>query len=287
MTYEPPPLDPLVPSQPQRAAVRGHAAEAPDPLAWPSSTEPVMSEYLAPGEPSADPAPGAGRPAVALGPPPNPAIPLPYGPLSADPGPLPGAPGPLTPHAGRMSEAGATGRKGRKANSPAPPAPTAPPAAPSTAPTPAPVPVPTPVGATVAPRVAEGILVGIAAAAIAGTVWWAVTAFTERQFVYLAVVLGLFVGQGVLIGARRGGIACGALAALITLAALAVAQYFIERSLEISQFHADIPLWSDFSFAQTLVRESIRATPLSGVFAVVAAIVAGVSAGSPHRRPVW
>ncbi|MEO6627850.1 MAG: hypothetical protein ABIP03_04710 [Aquihabitans sp.] len=126
---------------------------------------------------------------------------------------------------------------------------------------------------------------GAASGVVAGLAWWAVVAFTQRQFVYPSVILGALVGQGVLIGARRGGIVCGALAAVITLAALAVAQYFIERSLAISKFQVDIPLWSGFSFAKSVVQDSINEAPMSGLFALIAAGAAAASAGLSHARP--
>lgn len=134
-------------------------------------------------------------------------------------------------------------------------------------------------------RLGEGILVGVAAAAIAGSLWWAVVAFTERQFFYGAIVVGLLVGRGFLIGARRSGPVLGVLAAVCTLIALAVAEYFIQRSLAISTFDVDIPLWTDFSFATDVVREGLDGEPLTALCWGLAAISALLSAGLPNRRP--
>ncbi|MEO6988685.1 MAG: hypothetical protein ABI239_08550 [Aquihabitans sp.] len=134
-------------------------------------------------------------------------------------------------------------------------------------------------------RLGEGILVGLAAAAVSGAVWWALVAFTERQFVYGAIGVGLVVGNGVLIGARRGGPVAGLMAAVFTLASLAIAEYFIQRSLAISQSGLDIPLWTDLTFAKDVVREGIDAQPTTGIFWGIAALAALVSAGVPGRRP--
>ena len=134
-------------------------------------------------------------------------------------------------------------------------------------------------------RFGDGVLVGLAAAAGAGGLWWAVVAFTGYQFVYGAIVVGLLVGHGVLIGARRGGPAFGLLAVVFTLASLAIAEYFIQRSLAISNEGYDIPLWTDFGFAKDVVREAVQGHAATGLFWGIAAIVALVTAGSSSRRP--
>lgn len=134
-------------------------------------------------------------------------------------------------------------------------------------------------------RMGEGLLVGLAAAAVAGAIWWAVVANTERQFGYGAILVGALVGQGVRLGARRGGIGPGLVAGLATLAALVVAEYFIQRSLVISQ-GGDIPLWLGFTTARDIVRESLDSEPLSGLFWLLAACAAAVTAGSTTRRPI-
>lgn len=134
-------------------------------------------------------------------------------------------------------------------------------------------------------RFGDALLVGLAAAAAAGGLWWAVVAFTGYQFVYGAIAVGLLVGHGVLIGARRGGPVFGLLAAAITLASLAVAEYFVQRSLAIANEGYDIPLWTDLSFATDVVREAIRGHASTGLFWGIAAIVALVTAGSSRRTP--
>lgn len=134
-------------------------------------------------------------------------------------------------------------------------------------------------------RLGDGILVGAAAAAIGGALWWAVVAFTERQFFYGAIVVGLLVGRGFLIGARRSGPVLGVLAAIFTLIALVIAEYFIQRSLAISEFGVDVALWTDFSFAKDVVREAVDGEPLTGVCWGLAAISALLSAGLPNRTP--
>lgn len=152
------------------------------------------------------------------------------------------------------------------------------------------LPEPPPPVLVVKARPFDALLTGIAAAAIGGVAWWAVVALTEREFPYLALVLGLLAGQGVLVGARKGGPLQGLLAALFCATALLVAQYFVVRSLAIHQsadrsIAASIPLWQGFDTARQVVTDSIRDHVLTGVFFAIAVVAAALSAGSPSRRP--
>ncbi|MBX3284203.1 MAG: zinc finger domain-containing protein [Acidimicrobiales bacterium] len=135
-------------------------------------------------------------------------------------------------------------------------------------------------------RYLEGAVVGVATATLAGLIWWAVSALTGVQFAYFAALLGLVVGNGVLIGSRRGGGIPALLAVVSVLVSLAVAQYFIERSIAISDHGADIPLWHGFAFARTVVTERLKDQPLIGLSWLMAAVVALVSTMSPKRRAV-
>jgi hypothetical protein len=135
-------------------------------------------------------------------------------------------------------------------------------------------------------RYLEGALIGVATAALAGLAWWGVSALTGVQISYLAALVGLLVGNGVLIGTRRGGAVPAAVAAVVVLVALAVSQYFIERSLAIEDLGADLPLWRDLAFARTVVTESVRNEPILGLMWLLAGLVAVATTGSPRRRAV-
>ena len=137
-------------------------------------------------------------------------------------------------------------------------------------------------------RPLEAVVVGLAAAALAGVAWWAAVALTEQLFVYAAILVGLLVGQGVLIGARKGGVVPAVLAAVFTLGALLVAQYFIERSLAISKQGAqDLPLWLGFSTAVDVVRTSVDGDRKVAVFWLLSVAAAAFGAGASSRRPVF
>lgn len=136
-------------------------------------------------------------------------------------------------------------------------------------------------------RVADGVLVGAAAAAVAAALWWLVVVVTETQFPYLALILGLLVGQGVLSGSRRGSGALGALAGILTLFSLSVAQYFISRSLAITQLGADAPLWNGTGAAVDVVRSAYQDDLLTLVFVLLATAGAAVTAGRPTARALY
>lgn len=139
-------------------------------------------------------------------------------------------------------------------------------------------------------RPLDGLLTGLAAAGIGGFAWWAVTSLTSSQIPYLAIVVGVLVGQGVLIGARKGGIAQGIAAAVLCIVALAVAEYFIQRSLYIHDAQeagrsVSIPLWQGFSTARSVVTEAVKGRVLTPIFWGLGAIVAFVVTFDPKRRP--
>lgn len=178
---------------------------------------------------------------------------------------------------------------------PPPPPSSGPPGSPlqgwATVPAPPPPPgAPGPPVLVVKTRLFDAVLTGIAAAAIGGLAWWTVVAFTQREFPYLALVVGLLAGQGVLIGARKGGVAQGVLATVLCLTALLVAQYFVVRSLTIQEA-ADrgvansVPLWLGFSPSRQVVIDSIRDHALTALFFGIAVLAAAITAGSPSRRP--
>lgn len=250
----------LGPDAPPPAPPGAHAA-APAGRAAPP---PILSRRRTRESPDPAPATGPGG-SAAVGPltmsPDAPIPTVPTGPLTMSPD----APIPVAP--------------------PAPAAPAGPTIAPLVPGTPAPAAPPATADPT-GPRVADGLLVGLAASAVAGGVWWAVVALTQRQFPYLAVLLGLLVGQGVLVGSRRGSLALGALAGVLTLVGLSVAQYFISRSLAISELGLDVPLWEGAGRAVDVIRATYQDDALTLVFVLLAAGCAAFAAGRTSARPV-
>jgi hypothetical protein len=132
-------------------------------------------------------------------------------------------------------------------------------------------------------RIGDGLLVAAAGAFVAGVVWWAVVAFTESQFVYLAVLLGVLVGQAALVGGRRGSLGLGLVAGSLTLLSFTATQYFITRSLFIAE-GGELPLWDGSSVFIDAIRATFENEPVTGLFVVLAAGIAGFQAGIPGRR---
>ncbi len=133
-------------------------------------------------------------------------------------------------------------------------------------------------------RLLEATVIGVAAAAVGGLAWWAICSTTERQFAYGAIVVGVLIGQAVLIGARRPNGAAALIAAVAALATFVVAEYFVQRSLAIKSTDASLPLWSGLSFARQVVTETVKDTPTTGLFWGVGVVAAAVS--SLRGRPV-
>ncbi len=144
------------------------------------------------------------------------------------------------------------------------------------------------VGGTAEPspsRVADGVLVGMAGAALAGCVWWLVVAMTQRQFPYLSILLGALVGQAVLVGSRKGSATLAGLAGVLTLISLSISQYFIARSLAISELGLDVPLWDGAGNAMDVIKSAYQGDALTAVFVVLAAGVAVFSVIRRGARP--
>lgn len=149
-----------------------------------------------------------------------------------------------------------------------------------------------PVGGPGAPakakvRVFDAILVGTATATVAGVAWWAVTTFAElEQWGYLSLLVGVAIGLGVTVGARRSGIGPALIALVLASLTIPVAVYFIDRSGTISAIDdagrtSDIPLWQGFTFAKDVLRywiEDERQTALSWLLAPASAFLVALVA---------
>ncbi|WP_426571829.1 hypothetical protein [Aquihabitans sp. McL0605] len=153
----------------------------------------------------------------------------------------------------------------------------------------------TPAGASelvIKTRVFDGILTGTATAFLAGVAWWAIATNVDTEWWHFgAIVVGLVVGQGVLLGSRRGGLASGIIAVVVTTLAVLAAVYFIDRTITLNSFadagrSSDIPLWQGFSHAKDVYQGwwDINHTKVIGW--ALAPIAAVIVAGWPGRRPL-
>ena len=94
--------------------------------------------------------------------------------------------------------------------------------------------------------------------------WYALLAFTERQFVFVTVALGLAVGYAVTWGAARGGVKQAIISAAIAAVAVFGAYYFINRHLIIAGGEElgvayDIPLIPTFEEFRIVLRVGFEA----------------------------
>jgi hypothetical protein len=149
----------------------------------------------------------------------------------------------------------------------------------------------------VATRPLDGILTGLAASAVAGALWWAGSAvIVEKQpdfglWPLGSILVGLFVGVGVLVGSRRGGLVSGLIALVLSTATVLVTVYFIDRSITISAFaevgrSSDIPLWQGASAFTDVYRAWWDHDRNHALMWLGAPVVAVLVAGWPGRRPV-
>jgi hypothetical protein len=135
-------------------------------------------------------------------------------------------------------------------------------------------------------NVGLAVLGGLTGAFVAGFVWWGIVATTRTQVTFVAIGVGWVVAQAVLLGCQqRNRLPLQAIAAVFTLASLAVSEYFIQRTLAIKELGDSvgtirIPLWDGFDTAVDIVRESLKEDPLTGLFWVVAVIAAVVVTGT-------
>ena len=140
-------------------------------------------------------------------------------------------------------------------------------------------------------RMGDASLIGLASAGIGGALWWGVAVLTESEhWHYGAALLGLVVGLGVMVGARRRGIGPSLLAVALSALAVPVTVYFIDRSLEIAAredagLSSSIPLWDGFAAAEDVVRSWIEGDAAKAAGWALAPVVALVVTLVWRRRP--
>jgi hypothetical protein len=140
-------------------------------------------------------------------------------------------------------------------------------------------------------RMGDAFLLGLAATGIGGALWWGLAVLTESElWHYGSAVLGLVVGIGVMLGARRRGLGPSALAVALSAAAVPVAVYFIDRSLTIAAredagISSSIPLWDGFATAEDVIRAWVEGDGAKAAGWLLAPVVALVVTLVWRRRP--
>ncbi len=81
-----------------------------------------------------------------------------------------------------------------------------------------------------------GLLLGLVGAGVAGAVWVGIVIATQTQYGIVAILVGVIVGAATLLGAgRKPSVVMALFSVLITLATMAMSQYFIERHFLIQE----------------------------------------------------
>jgi hypothetical protein len=113
--------------------------------------------------------------------------------------------------------------------------------------------------------------------------WYLIVAFSDRQFFYLALLLGFFVGYAASYGAKRGGPQVAAIAAVIAVLAVVLSYYYIDRHAFLDQFGdvnrdaaADLaPLLPGLGFLWDVVKAGLDEEPIRYLFWLLAGGAAG------------
>jgi hypothetical protein len=141
----------------------------------------------------------------------------------------------------------------------------------------------------IATRPLDGLLTGVAGAGLACAAWWAAaTLISWDYWGFASILVGLAIGVAVVIGARRGGVAAGAMALVIGAISVAITVYFISRSIDIrdAATPSQVPLWTDLGGAKDLVKGAIDADTVNALGLLGAPIAAAAVAGWPGHRPL-
>jgi hypothetical protein len=132
-----------------------------------------------------------------------------------------------------------------------------------------------------------GIIYGVIAASVSGLVWYLVVTTTDRQFVYLAIVMGAIVGKTVSFGSGGSRVVNACFAVIIATVGMFAAYYFIDRHMLIEELGSNgrVPIWHSFMFARQLVSAGFDINPTGRIFTLVAAVLAGIVGYKETRSP--
>jgi hypothetical protein len=125
-----------------------------------------------------------------------------------------------------------------------------------------------------------GVLFGALAGLVAGVVWFIVVIGTTSLQAYLVPLIGVGVAYGVYAGTRQPGTPAALLAVALTVVALLLALFYVERHLIVKYFHDNgdvrhIPLVPYFDWVSSVVRHAFRKSPSLGFYSLLALIAAG------------
>ena len=120
----------------------------------------------------------------------------------------------------------------------------------------------------------RALLFGLAAGTVGAAIWFAIVVVTNYEVGLLAVLIGAMVGTAVMIGSgRKRNLQLQLLSVLITVAAMAVAEYFIVRHFVVEYLvqhgqatSAQVPLFLPLEMAWDFVVGALQDDPLTLLF---------------------
>jgi hypothetical protein len=136
-------------------------------------------------------------------------------------------------------------------------------------------------GLTLGPSLGRGVLAGLGTGALAGLVWFAIVAFSNTQFYYLAILMGLAIGYMVSWGAGRGGAAVGLVAAVIGLVTVVLSYFYIDRlfivrALEDQGYVPIVSLWPKYDTVHDVLKISFENEPSQYLLCAICIGAAGI-----------
>lgn len=132
----------------------------------------------------------------------------------------------------------------------------------------------------IGPSIVRGLACALVAAAAGIAVWFALAVATDRQVSFLAVLLGMAVGQALVWGSGRRGWPTAVAAVAIAGAALLVGYYWIDRHMIITGGEAirisySVPVVPSPQGMYTVLRLGFRNSRIQFLFTTLGVLAAG------------
>lgn len=143
-----------------------------------------------------------------------------------------------------------------------------------------------PVGSAPPVNYVGGLLAGIVVAAVVLGLWYGMVVLTERMWAYAALLAGAAIGGAVRIASgNRGGVGLQVISGVLTLATMALSEYFIVRHFLLADMGiTKAPLFASTGLMVRMVVEGLRATPLTLLFWIIALGLALVTSGKGGEK---
>ncbi len=128
--------------------------------------------------------------------------------------------------------------------------------------------------------VRRGTLFGVASGLLAGLVWFVIVVGTHSTQAYLMPLFGVVVAYGVYFGMRQPGRSAAVIAIAITVVALIIAMFYVERHLLVKLFDEngdtlDIPLVPYLDWVVAVIGHAMGNSPSVIFYSLLSLVAAG------------